>query len=114
MIARYPETLVHDGPPSKAGRVQAWAVGPGLGDGPGVADVLASDVPVLVDADGLRALDPATVRARTAPTLLTPHAGEAAALLGVDRAEVESAGWRRYGNWRHGTARRCCSRARPP
>ncbi|WP_345943946.1 NAD(P)H-hydrate dehydratase, partial [Streptomyces sp. SID3212] len=90
VIARYPETLVHDGPPSKAGRVQAWAVGPGLGDGPGVADVLASDVPVLVDADGLRLLDPATVRARTAPTLLTPHAGEAAALLGVDRAEVES------------------------
>ncbi|MFF2522038.1 NAD(P)H-hydrate dehydratase [Streptomyces liangshanensis] len=90
VVARYPETLVHEGPPSKAGRVQAWAVGPGLGDGPGVADVLASDVPVLVDADGLRLLDPATVRARTAPTLLTPHAGEAAALLGVDRAEVES------------------------
>ncbi|QIQ03154.1 NAD(P)H-hydrate dehydratase [Streptomyces liangshanensis] len=90
VIAHYPETLVHEGPPSKAGRVQAWAVGPGLGDGPGVADALASDVPVLVDADGLRLLDPATVRARTAPTLLTPHAGEAAALLGVDRAEVES------------------------
>jgi hydroxyethylthiazole kinase-like uncharacterized protein yjeF len=90
VIARFPETLVHEGPPSKAGRVQAWAVGPGLGDGPGVHDVLASDVPVLVDADGLRLLDAATVRARRAPTLLTPHAGEAAALLGVDRAEVES------------------------
>ncbi|MFJ1915333.1 NAD(P)H-hydrate dehydratase [Streptomyces sp. NPDC088147] len=98
VIARYPETLVHDGPPSKAGRVQAWAVGPGLGDALGdasgpeaaVADVLASDVPVLVDADGLRLLDAETVRRRTAPTLLTPHAGEAAALLGVARAEVES------------------------
>ncbi|MFC9649267.1 NAD(P)H-hydrate dehydratase [Streptomyces sp. NPDC056937] len=98
VIARFPETLVHEGPPSKAGRVQAWAVGPGLGDalgdGPGpeaaVADVLASDVPVLVDADGLRLLDAETVRRRTAPTLLTPHAGEAAALLGVARAEVES------------------------
>ncbi|MFI5754214.1 NAD(P)H-hydrate dehydratase [Streptomyces sp. NPDC051569] len=90
VIARFPEALVHEGPPSEAGRVQAWAVGPGLGEGPGVADVLASDVPVLVDADGLRLLDPATVRARHAPTLLTPHAGEAAALLGVDREEVES------------------------
>ncbi|MGS2588386.1 NAD(P)H-hydrate dehydratase [Streptomyces hebeiensis] len=95
VIARFPETLVHEGPPSKAGRVQAWAVGPGLGDEPGTAeplasDVLASDVPVLVDADGLRLLDAATVRARSAPTLLTPHAGEAAALLGVPREEVEA------------------------
>lgn len=95
VIARYPETLVHEGPPSKAGRVQAWAVGPGLGGDPEVAsevaDLLASaEVPVLIDADGLRLLDASAVRARTAPTLLTPHAGEAAALLGVDRAEVEA------------------------
>lgn len=94
VIERYPETLVHPGPPGKAGRVQAWVVGPGLGDGPGAEEVLeqvlATDVPVLVDADGLRLLDRARVRRRSAPTLLTPHAGEAAALLGVDRAEVES------------------------
>ena len=92
VIARFPEALVHAGPPSKAGRVQAWVVGPGLGDGlDPVRDVLTSDVPVLVDADGLRLLDAETVRARSAPTLLTPHAGEAAALLGVSREEVESA-----------------------
>lgn len=91
VIARFPETLVHAGPPAKAGRVQAWVVGPGLGDEPGVADALASDVPVLIDADGLRGLDADAVRARTAPTLLTPHAGEAAALLGVPREQVESA-----------------------
>ncbi|MGQ4728590.1 NAD(P)H-hydrate dehydratase [Streptomyces sp. Ju416(a)] len=94
VIARFPEALVHAGPPSKAGRVQAWVVGPGLGDGRGaeaaVADVLAADVPVLVDADGLRLLDAETVRTRTAPTVLTPHAGEAAALLGTAREEVES------------------------
>ncbi|MEU7280334.1 NAD(P)H-hydrate dehydratase [Streptomyces sp. NPDC045431] len=90
VIARHPETLVHAGPPAKAGRVQAWVIGPGLGDTPGVDDVLASDVPVLVDADGLRHLDPAAVRARPAPTVLTPHAGEAAALLGVAREDVEA------------------------
>ncbi|MDK0521576.1 NAD(P)H-hydrate dehydratase [Streptomyces sp. ML-6] len=94
VIARHPETLVHPGPPSKAGRVQAWVVGPGLGDGAEAAgavdDVLATEVPVLVDADGLRLLDAAAVRARTAPTVLTPHAGEAAALLGVAREEVEA------------------------
>ncbi|MEU9101880.1 NAD(P)H-hydrate dehydratase [Streptomyces sp. NPDC048361] len=90
VLARFPETLVSDGSPAKAGRVQAWVVGPGLGDGPGVDEVLASDVPVLVDADGLRGLDPRTVRARSAATLLTPHAGEAAALLGVARERVEA------------------------
>ncbi|MFF8385772.1 NAD(P)H-hydrate dehydratase [Streptomyces kanasensis] len=90
VLARYPETLVHAGPPAAAGRVQAWVLGPGLGDTPGADDVLGSDVPVLVDADGLHALDPVAVRARPAPTLLTPHAGEAAALLGTDRADVEA------------------------
>ncbi|MFE2375411.1 NAD(P)H-hydrate dehydratase [Streptomyces sp. NPDC059398] len=92
VIDRFPETLVHAGPPSKAGRVQAWVVGPGLGDDTSVVgDLLASDVPVLVDADGLRHLDAPAVRARSAPTLITPHAGEAAALLDVSREEVEGA-----------------------
>ncbi|MFE1767400.1 NAD(P)H-hydrate dehydratase [Streptomyces angustmyceticus] len=92
VLARFPETLVHAGPPDKAGRVQAWVIGPGLGDeSDALDDVLAADVPVLVDADGLRFLTPERVRARTAGTLLTPHAGEAAALLGRGREEVEAA-----------------------
>ncbi|MDQ0811750.1 hydroxyethylthiazole kinase-like uncharacterized protein yjeF [Streptomyces sp. B3I7] len=92
VVARFPETLVSDRGPAKAGRVQAWVVGPGAGDDAGpVAEVLAADVPVLLDADGLRLADRDAVRARTAPTLLTPHAGEAAALLGVSREEVEGA-----------------------
>ncbi|WP_030710375.1 bifunctional ADP-dependent NAD(P)H-hydrate dehydratase/NAD(P)H-hydrate epimerase [Streptomyces sp. NRRL F-2580] len=98
VLARYPETLI--GP----GRVQAWVVGPGLGEGRAgeVADLLAGDVPVLVDADGLRGLDADVLRARTAPTLLTPHAGEAAALLGVSRESVEAG--------RLGAVRRLASR----
>ncbi|GAA2241163.1 bifunctional NAD(P)H-hydrate repair enzyme [Streptomyces ruber] len=92
VIARFPETLVSDQGPGRAGRVQAWVVGPGAGDDAGpVAEVLDSDVPVLLDADGLRLADRDAVRARTAPTLMTPHAGEAAALLGTAREEVEGA-----------------------
>jgi hydroxyethylthiazole kinase-like uncharacterized protein yjeF len=94
VLARHPETLVSAGSPHAAGRVQAWVVGPGLGDSAdartAVAQVLASDVPALVDADGLRLLDPEAVRRRTAPTVLTPHAGEAAALLGRERVDVEA------------------------
>ncbi len=90
VVARFPETLVSDQGPHKAGRVQAWVVGPGAGDDAGtVAEVLSAEVPVLIDADGLRLADPDAVRGRTAPTLMTPHAGEAAALLGVAREEVE-------------------------
>ncbi|WP_460091010.1 NAD(P)H-hydrate dehydratase [Streptomyces mexicanus] len=92
VIARFPETLVSDQGPRRAGRVQAWVVGPGAGDDAGtVAEVLEADVPVLLDADGLRLADVDAVRSRTAPTLMTPHAGEAAALLGVAREEVEAA-----------------------
>ncbi|GAA1962463.1 NAD(P)H-hydrate dehydratase [Catenulispora subtropica] len=76
VLADYPEVLV--GP----GRVQAWVVGPGIGldDGDRVATALAEQVPVLVDADGLAALPRPVHRAH--PTLITPHAGEAARLLG--------------------------------
>ncbi|MEU2710927.1 NAD(P)H-hydrate dehydratase [Streptomyces sp. NPDC007205] len=92
VIARFPETLVSDSGPAGAGRVQAWVVGPGAGDDAAtVAEVLRADVPVLVDADGLRLAGRDAVRGRTAPTLMTPHAGEAAALLGVRREEVEGA-----------------------
>ncbi|MGW0999318.1 NAD(P)H-hydrate dehydratase [Streptomyces sp. NPDC002520] len=92
VIARFPETLVSDRGAAKAGRVQAWVVGPGAGDdAESVAEVLGTDVPVLLDADGLRLAERDAVRGRTAPTLMTPHAGEAAALLGVRREEVEGA-----------------------
>ncbi|TQE24674.1 bifunctional ADP-dependent NAD(P)H-hydrate dehydratase/NAD(P)H-hydrate epimerase [Streptomyces ipomoeae] len=91
VLARFPETLVSDKGPKKAGRVQAWVAGPGAGDdATPIAEALSTDVPVLLDADGLRLADRETVRARTAPTLMTPHAGEAAALLGVSREEVEA------------------------
>jgi hydroxyethylthiazole kinase-like uncharacterized protein yjeF len=81
VVRRHPEVLL------TPGRVQAWVVGPGSGDDAPEAleDALASEVPVLVDADGLNELadrGPGTLIRRTAPTLLTPHTGEAARLLG--------------------------------
>ena len=69
--AAWPEAIVTDGRPADAGRVQAWVVGPGMGTDDDarerLAEVLATDVPVLVDADGLTLLaeDPALVRGRT-------------------------------------------------
>jgi hydroxyethylthiazole kinase-like uncharacterized protein yjeF len=73
---------------SAVGRVQAWVVGPGLGtDETGAAALwfaLDTDLPVIVDADGLTILaaHPDLVAKRDAPTVLTPHAGEFARLAG--------------------------------
>ncbi|HEY5354570.1 MAG TPA: NAD(P)H-hydrate epimerase [Streptosporangiaceae bacterium] len=78
-----------------AGRVQAWIVGPGMGTDDEALErltaVLGSDVPVLVDADGLTLLAAHKgLLSRDAPTLLTPHAGELGRLLGADPADVEN------------------------
>ncbi len=78
-----------------AGRVQAWAAGPGLGTDATarelLAQVLASDLPVLVDADGLTVLsENRDLLPRNAPTLITPHAGELGRLLRADRADIEA------------------------
>lgn len=87
VLSRFPEVVV-SAAPDTAGRVQAWVVGPGLGTDHDARDrlrqVLAADVPVLIDADGLTivAQSPDLVATRSAPTLLTPHAGEYERLAG--------------------------------
>jgi ADP-dependent NAD(P)H-hydrate dehydratase / NAD(P)H-hydrate epimerase len=73
-----------------AGKSGAVALGPGLGRGPGpkelVARLLAElQVPVVVDADALFELESFQ---RSAPTVLTPHEGELARLLGEESSWV--------------------------
>ena len=70
-----------------AGRVQAWVVGPGGGDDAErmLAEACADDVPLVVDADALR-----HVTGPLPGCVLTPHAGELAAMLDVERTEVEA------------------------
>jgi ADP-dependent NAD(P)H-hydrate dehydratase / NAD(P)H-hydrate epimerase len=72
-----------------AERMRAVALGPGVGRSDGTKQVVRRllaelEVPVVVDADGLWELEPFE---RDAPTVLTPHEGELARLLG------ESSGW---------------------
>ncbi|MPR00224.1 NAD(P)H-hydrate dehydratase [Modestobacter sp. I12A-02628] len=86
--AAWPEAIVTAGRPGDAGRVQSWVVGPGVGTDDEarsvLAEVLDTDLPVVVDADALTMLadDPDLVRARTAPTVLTPHDREFARIAG--------------------------------
>jgi ADP-dependent NAD(P)H-hydrate dehydratase / NAD(P)H-hydrate epimerase len=81
--------------PDDVGRVQAWAVGSGMGTDDAavrrLAAVLATDLPVLIDADALTVLSQhKELLPRSAPTLITPHAGELGRLLGADPAEIEA------------------------
>lgn len=81
------------------------AIGPGLGTGEEVGGLVRRLVrdcplPVVIDADGITALAGHldVLKSRTAPTVLTPHPGEMARLLGCSVPEIESD--------RIGTARR--------
>ena len=81
--------------PDDVGRVQAWAVGSGMGTDDAaarrLAAVLATSLPVLIDADGLTLLARhRELLPRAAPTLLTPHAGELGRLLDADPTDIEA------------------------
>jgi ADP-dependent NAD(P)H-hydrate dehydratase / NAD(P)H-hydrate epimerase len=104
--AAWPEAIVTEGRPADAGRVQAWVVGPGTGTdddaGSVLAEVLATDLPVVVDADALTLVSrqPELVGDRSAPTVLTPHDREFARLfgeVGTDRVAAARRGAARLG-----------------
>jgi NAD(P)H-hydrate epimerase len=73
-----------------AERAGALAIGPGLG--PDQADLVHrllkdSELPAVIDADGLRELRPFD---RKAPTVLTPHSGELGRLLEEEASWVDA------------------------
>jgi NAD(P)H-hydrate repair Nnr-like enzyme with NAD(P)H-hydrate dehydratase domain len=87
VLARRPEVV------TGVGRVQAWLVGSGISADSldeldettraGFAHASDDGVPVVVDAGAIPLVDLGPL------AVLTPHAGEAATLLGVSRDEVE-------------------------
>lgn len=79
-------------------RLCAVLIGPGLGRDEAarvrLAVTLAHDLPTVCDADALHLLEPDMLDGRSAPLILTPHAGELDALgnmfgtVGLDRVEA--------------------------
>ena len=100
VVSHWPEVIASPSP-AAAGRVQAWAVGPGLGtDDVGASALwfaLDTNLPVIVDADALTILaaHPDLLANRSAPTVLTPHAGEFARLAGKPPGDDRVAATRR-------------------
>lgn len=83
VLGAYPEVV------AGSGRVQAWVLGPGVDPDDEIRleelaeyrDAAAeAGVPVIFDAGGLSLLHEREVKAE-GPTVITPHAGELAALL---------------------------------
>lgn len=100
VLSHWPEVVAAP-TPAAAGRVQAWVVGPGLGTDDVSASALwfalDTELPVIVDADALTivAAHPDLVAKRSAPTVLTPHAGEFARLAGAPPGDDRVAAARR-------------------
>ena len=84
VVGRFPSVVLADG------QVQAVVAGSGWGAladaRPRLREAMERRVPLVIDADALKLL-PADLPAET---LLTPHAGELARLLGVERGEIEA------------------------
>lgn len=82
IVSRYPSVVPDDG------RVQALVIGSGWGTGLDAVfgAALARGVPLVVDADALALLP----QELPMGSLLTPHAGELARMLGTSRAEIET------------------------
>lgn len=104
--SHWPE-VVATGSITDAGRVQAWAIGPGIGTGASGQGVLLHalelGIPVCADADAITLLagDPTLWQARDpdAPLVLTPHGGEFARIageLGADRVSAARAFAKRH------------------
>lgn len=80
-----------------AEQAEVLAVGPGLGRSAEIRALVrwaveSAGKPLVLDADGLNALsgDPAPLDGLTRPTILTPHPGEFARLVGASTAAVQA------------------------
>lgn len=101
VLAARPEVVVHDSGEAteRLPRVSAWVIGPGVADHPGqdavIGAVLASGVPLVVDAGALEACARARAAGARQATpdhvLMTPHARELVATLVALRHDVTEA-----------------------
>lgn len=94
-----PEVMVIDVGQAKSRPINCWLAGPGLSMSDAahqlLSEVLGKSLPLVIDADGLNLIaeDPALGRQcarRSAPTVITPHPGEAARLLGCSVDSIHS------------------------
>jgi len=95
----HPELMLRQADTLFTAPLTALAAGPGLGQSPLAIDLLqqamATDLPLVLDADGLNLLAlsselAAALTRRESPSLLTPHPTEAARLLGLATEDIQA------------------------
>lgn len=99
VLVRQPELMAHgisenDQFAALLKKASVLVVGPGLGQSDWAAallqQALASDLPLLLDADALNLLAAMPALPKRQNWVLTPHPGEAARLLGTDTASIQA------------------------
>lgn len=80
VLARRPEAVIHDG------RSDAWLLGSGMSEPDARSrDAAAEGKPTVLDAGAI-----SLAKGVRGATVITPHAGELASLLGCERTDVEA------------------------
>jgi NAD(P)H-hydrate epimerase len=77
-----------------AASANVLSLGPGVGKAGRIAEIVEiilvqATLPIVLDADGINALNADVLKRRTSPTVLTPHPGEFARLLKCSTEEVQ-------------------------
>ena len=99
LIPEHPELMLHDAKSIPLEKANTIAIGPGLGKSVFATEilkkVLLTNVACVIDADALNLISDDsdllnTLKSRQAPTVITPHPGEAARLLKISTAEIQN------------------------
>ena len=99
LIAEHPELMLHDANSVDLTKANTIAIGPGLGKSALAIEilrkVLLTNTACVIDADALNLISEnadllGLLQNRSAPSVITPHPGEAAKLLGISTTEVQS------------------------
>lgn len=98
LIPEHPELMLHDAQSIPLEKANTIAIGPGLGKSAFATEilkkVLLTNVACVIDADALNLISEdsellSSLKVREAPTVITPHPGEAGRLLKINTSDIQ-------------------------
>lgn len=98
LIPEHPELMLHDAQSIPLEKANTIAIGPGLGKSAFATEilkkVLLTNVACVIDADALNLISEdsellSSLKVREAPTVITPHPGEAGRLLKMNTSDIQ-------------------------
>lgn len=98
LVPEHPELMLHDAQSLPLEKANTIAIGPGLGKSAFATEilkkVLLTNVACVIDADALNLISEdsellSSLKVREAPTVITPHPGEAGRLLKMNTSDIQ-------------------------